>query len=105
MVGIFQPADQHVQIGHKPYTLRLTLGALAEISHVLDAKGAKALSAEMKALTPKAARLILIALLRPCHSAAMPHVMPSDLNRDRLKAMAMVFEDSFKVLNGSDKDE
>ncbi len=95
---MFQPVDQHVNIGASSYTLRLTLGALAEISQRLNAQGPKALSAQMKNLTPQAAAVILTALLRPCHSANMPDVRQPDLSPELFKAVALIFEDSFKAL-------
>lgn len=101
---MFQPADQHVQIQGQAYSLRLTLGALAEISNVLEARGPKSLSAQMKTLTPIAAQAMLTALLRPCHSANMPHLSAADMTREVLQAVALIFEQSFRVL-GRQSDE
>lgn len=99
-MAMFQPADQQVHIQGQDYNLRLTLGGLAEISQSLKAAGPKALSARMKLLTPEYARLMLIALLRPCHSADMPQLSANDLTRKIMQAMALIFEQSFKTLGG-----
>jgi len=97
----FQPADQQVQIKGQSYRLRLTLGALAEISQALNAAGPKDLSGHMKTLTPQSACLMLTALLRPCHGHQIPDLSKEDLTAEQLKAAASVFEQSFRVLNES----
>jgi hypothetical protein len=105
MTAGFQPADQHVQINERLYTLRLTLGALAEISQLLKAAGPRGLSAQMKALTPEASCVMLRALLRPCHSRDMPYIRKGDLTAELLRAMALIFEHSFYGLSGGSAHE
>ena len=58
----FRPGDVETPFG----TLRLTLGALAEITERLEAENPQALASEIRAITPAKSRILLRALLRPC---------------------------------------
>lgn len=60
-----QPGDIAVQIGGKPYVLRLTLGALAIISERLSAPSPQDLSSLLRNLTPAQARVLLSCLSCP----------------------------------------
>jgi len=99
-VVMYQPADQQVSIQGQDYSLRLTLGGLAEMSQSLKAAGPLALSARMKSLTAEHTQLMLTALLRPCHHADMPQLSVHDLTQETLQAIALIFEQSFKALGG-----
>lgn len=57
----FRPNDVVTPIG----TLRLTVGALAELAQSLDAPDPATLSQRIRALGPDRARHLLTALLRP----------------------------------------
>ncbi|MEL6687424.1 MAG: hypothetical protein AAFP97_07365 [Pseudomonadota bacterium] len=46
-------------------TLRLTVGALAELSSELDAESPKQLAERLRQLTPETSRILLAALVRP----------------------------------------
>ena len=61
----FQPGDVRVQIKGELYTLRLTLGALAEISGRLSAPSPMALSSVLRSLTLEQARVLLSCLSCP----------------------------------------
>ena len=58
----YRPGD--VQTPYGP--LRLTVGALAELSERLDAPSPKHLAERLRRLTPNTSRTLLTALLRPC---------------------------------------
>ena len=78
--------------------MRLSLGALAEISERLDASGPIALGCEMKRLTPEAMCHVLRALLRPVHGTEMPEVKRQALTPEIVSKMAKIFEQAFSAL-------
>ena len=104
MIEGFQPGDQHVFIGQNTYTLRLTLGALAEVSQQLGASGPVELSRAMKRLTPKRTCLVLAALLRPVHGHDLPHLTLQMLSAEMISKMAKIFESAFSVKQKSKND-
>lgn len=61
----FQKGDQVILIQNKPFTLRLTLGALAEISERLNVTGPDALLNKLTVLDAPKTRLILACLTHP----------------------------------------
>ena len=90
--------DQMITIEADPYFLRLTLGALAEISESLSAAGPKALAQQMNALSMDKVLIVLTALLRPIYGADYPPLQQSDIKAEHVKAVAQIFEQSFSVL-------
>lgn len=55
-----------------PYgSLRLSIGALAEITEKFEASSPKSLAEAMRSLTPEKSVTVLRALLRPCRSNAL----------------------------------
>ncbi|WP_409433486.1 GTA-gp10 family protein [Litorimonas sp. RW-G-Af-16] len=75
----YQPGDQSIVIAGDTYHLRLTLGALAEISARFGGGGPLHLAQVFRNLNDDAARTLLACLLRPC--------LPSE-DVDRLAASA-----------------
>lgn len=61
----FQKGDQVIFIQSQRFTLRLTLGALAEISERLDVNGPDALLRKLAVLDALKVRLILNCLMHP----------------------------------------
>lgn len=91
----FQLGDVRVSIEGQVYSLRLTMGALAEITHGLGAKSPQALSQCLRRLTPEQARMLL-----GCLAPASPKPAPiSALGDDALTALlpdiCRVFEQAF----------
>ena len=78
--------------------MRLSLGALAEISERLDASGPIELGREMKRLKPEAMCHVLRALLRPVHGTEMPEVKRQALTPEIVSKMAKIFEQAFSAL-------
>jgi len=92
-------------IGGKPYFLRLTLGALAEIDARLGVKGPIELAAKLKSFAGDAqsetnALILLECLLHPCLSsraADIPSVASNSKASEFMPAVATLFESSFDV--------
>ena len=61
----YHPGDQRVIIDGQGYSLRLTLGALAEISERLSASSPKRLSHVLRTLSAPQARILLTCLSVP----------------------------------------
>ena len=94
----YQLGDQPIMIGDDRYYLRLTLGALAEISEFLPANGPKALARQMKSLTLDKVMIVLLALLRPIYGHNSPALNQTDIKPNHVKVIAKLFETSFSVL-------
>ena len=62
----FQKGDFYIVIEQQAYGLRLTMGALAEISSRLSAAGPQALAMRLRSLTPADGRVLLACVMRPC---------------------------------------
>ncbi|MEE9272464.1 MAG: GTA-gp10 family protein [Robiginitomaculum sp.] len=105
----FQAADVSVHIEGKAYTLRLTLGALLEISEKLKVLGPRSLAQKLKEMghdqsSAKTVAVLLEALLRPALKC-VPYVDVSTLANkaipvNYLPAITQVFERSFTESNG-----
>lgn len=74
----FQTGDQQIVIKGKSYVLRLTMGALAEITSRLSVSGPQELSGRLRHVTPRDGRVLLACVMRPC--------LPSKVNIIRLAA-------------------
>ena len=74
----FQSGDQSVVLGGASYSLRLTMGALAEINLHLSVTGPQELSLRLRSLTAADGRVLLACMMRPC--------LPSKVNIIRLAA-------------------
>ncbi len=74
----FQRGDEQIVMNGMSYGLRLTLGALAEITSRLSASGPQELSGRLRRLTPSDGRMLLACVMRPC--------LPSKVNIIRLAA-------------------
>lgn len=92
----FQPGDVRVEIEGKPYRLRLTLGALAEISDRLFAPSPRALSGVLRALTSEQTRVLLSCLSCPPLEADGSAVTIADTElKQLLPDICRVFETAF----------
>ena len=74
------------------YQLRLTLGALAEMSERLPAKGPRQLAAIMRAGEPEQMGVIVASCLRPVHGDIE---LPHDVARELFIHMPPLFERAF----------
>jgi hypothetical protein len=95
----FQKGDRHITIGEQPYLLRLTMGALADISQQLSARSPYALSQRVQALTLAEARVLLTCLLRPAPFGALTvtvAALPAAEIQRLLPDICAVFEESFR---------
>lgn len=101
----FQLGDYRVIIKAEVYYLRLTIGALAEISEHLPAASPKALALQMKTLSIDKVVIILTALLRPIYGSHCPQIRQDDVEADHLKVIAQIFERSFSTYKTGHEDE
>ena len=62
----YQCGDQLVTLQKTTYGLRLTMGALAEITSRLSAKGPQELSLRLRSLNAVGGRVLLACVMRPC---------------------------------------
>jgi len=62
----YQCGDQLVTLQKATYGLRLTMGALAEITSRLSAKGPQELSLRLRVLNAADGRALLACVMRPC---------------------------------------
>ena len=74
----FQSGDQSIVMDGTVYSLRLTMGALAEMSSRLSASGPQELSLRLRSLSTADGRVLLACMMRPC--------LPSKVNVIRLAA-------------------
>lgn len=61
----YQLGTEYIRIGTRTYALRLTMGALAEISVQFKASGPMALAARLRRMSLTDARELLACLMRP----------------------------------------
>lgn len=62
----YQCGDQLVTLQKTTYGLRLTMGALAEITSRLSAKGPQELSLRLRSIDVAEGRVLLACVMRPC---------------------------------------
>ena len=74
----FQSGDQSILVCGRAYSLRLTMGALAEMSSRLLASGPQELSLRLRSLSVADGRVLLACVMRPC--------LPAKVNVSRLAA-------------------
>lgn len=96
----FQKGDQLISIGTSSVTLRLTIGALAEINSRLGASGPQSLSGRLRRFTPSQGRELLACLMRPNSplpgSADRSAALISDADIARaMPAICRLFEEAF----------
>jgi len=98
----FQTGDERLSIGDHSYTLRLTLGALCEISERLGAVGPTELAEELRQFpadkrSAYKARTMLECLLRPHKSCALdiPSLAASADPKIFMPVLARLFERNF----------
>ena len=96
----YQCGDQHVTLQKTTYGLRLTMGALAEITSRLSAKGPQELSLRLRSLNAVDGRVLLACVMRPCLPLGIDvtRLAASFSGEDIAQAMPIIcglFEDSF----------
>lgn len=101
----FQAGDQRVVIGGRRYTLRLTLGALSEISARLSAPSPQALSQILRSLTAVQARSLLDCLATAPLEPAALLALSDDALAALLPAICRVFEHAFAPMTGGQNAE
>ena len=96
----FQRGDQRLTIKDQTYGLRLTMGALAEITSRLSASGPQELSLRLRSIDVAEGRVLLACVMRPCLplGADVTGLAASFSDEDIAQAMLIIcrlFEDSF----------
>ena len=96
----FQRGDQRLTIKNQTYGLRLTMGALAEITSRLSASGPQDLSLRLRSFDVAEGRVLLACVMRPCLplGADVTGLAASFSDEDIAQAMPIIcrlFEDSF----------
>ena len=96
----FQRGDQRLTIKDQTYGLRLTMGALAEITSRLSASGPQELSLRLRSMSVAEGRVLLACVMRPCLplGADVTGLAASFSDEDIAQAMPIIcrlFEDSF----------
>jgi len=95
----FQAGDGAVSISGKAVTLRLTLGALAEISTRMSLFGPDALMQGLRALQPEDGRLLLECLMLPDLPHGDARALAAELTMQEiaalLPAVCEIFEQAF----------
>jgi len=96
----FQRGDQRLTIKNQTYGLRLTMGALAEITSRLSASGPQELSLRLRSMSVAEGRVLLACVMRPCLplGADVTGLAASFSDEDIAQAMPIIcrlFEDSF----------
>ena len=96
----FQRGDQRLTIKDQTYGLRLTMGALAEITSRLSANGPQELSLRLRSMSVAEGRVLLACVMRPCLplGADVTGLAASFSDEDIAQAMPIIcrlFEDSF----------
>ena len=96
----FQRGDQRLTLQDKTYGLRLTMGALAEITSHLSASGPQELSLRLRSIDVVEGRVLLACVMRPCLplGAEVTGLAASFSDEDIAQAMPIIcrlFEDSF----------
>lgn len=93
MSAPYQPGDTVIIIEGEAYRLRLTLGALAELSSYLEARGPRALAQILRGADQAQMFMAICALLRPVHGEIVfTRPVP---RRVALPAIAEVLERAF----------
>ena len=96
----FQKGDYIFVHGGRPAYLRLTLGALAEISARLDAENIAILSQKIRRAEPEDIIAVFTALSRPAHGENFKF---KDLDlQTAMPALADIFETGFAPLSKGD---
>lgn len=97
----FQHGDAQIRIGETTYIVRLSLGALAEISYRLSLSSLNALIEVLSPLEVETGRVLLESLIRPCHPCGgsdSPVTQLSDTDIARiLPIICEVFENAFRT--------
>ena len=96
----FQRGDQRLTLQDQTYGLRLTMGALAEITSRLSASGPQELSLRLRSMSVAEGRVLLACVMRPCLplGADVTGLAASFSDEDIAQAMPIIcrlFEDSF----------
>jgi len=96
----FQRGDQRVVISGKPYGLRLTMGALADIQSRLSVRGPQELSARLRGLNADDGRVLLACVMQPClpSEAALTGsaaTASEEEVKDALPLICRLFEEAF----------
>lgn len=86
----FQKGDRIIEVDGQSYYLRLTIGALAELTECLDAPSPKDLGQRFRSLSEDDLQHVVTALLR--HKE---QTLPKDNLAAFLPAIADIFEESF----------
>ena len=92
----FQPGDVRVRAGRREFTLRLTLGSLAELCDRFETLDLRALARRLRRPAPADTEHLARALLRPAHGGAadaLSQVVPREA---LLPAAAKLFEEAFR---------
>lgn len=96
----FQKGDLHIVIRQQSYGLRLTVGALAEISSRLCAAGPQMLAERLRRLSPADGRVLLACVMRPClppedmRRRSVTHLSDAEI-RALLPDICALFEQAF----------
>lgn len=99
----FQRGDVPITLSGQDYILRLTMGALAEISSRLSVRGPQDLSLRLRNLSPADGRVLLACVMRPCLSpladghagaALAVHFTAQDVAR-AMPSVCQLFEEAF----------
>ena len=96
----FQRGDQRLTLQKQTYGLRLTMGALAEITSRLSARGPQELSLRLRSIDVAVGRVLLACVMRPCLplGADVTGLAASFSGEDIAQVMPIIcglFEDSF----------
>ena len=96
----FQNGDQSIVMDGTVYSLRLTMGALAEITSRLSVSGPQELSLRLRSLSAADGRLLLACMMRPCLPSKVKVSRLADRFSDSDIAAAMpvicrLFEEAF----------
>ena len=97
----FQRGDQRLTIKDQTYGLRLTMGALAEITSRLSASGPQELSLRLRSMSVAEGRVLLACVMRPCLplGADVTGLAASFSDEDIAQAMPQMcklFEEAFR---------
>ena len=96
----FQLGDEMVLLKGKHYSLRLTMGALAELNTRLSVKGPQELSLRLRTLSSDDGRVLLACVMRPCLPIKSDHIRLAANFSDReisqaVLAVCRLFEEAF----------
>lgn len=96
-----QKGDQQITLKGKAYTLRLTMGALADLNSRLCVKGPQDLSLRLRSLNAAQGRVLLACVMRPCLPRGAANAMPAATLSDAelsavMPAVCKLFEEAFR---------